>query len=71
MQAGAAQGMHTLDQNLADLVRTNKITFEVGLEKCIHVEEYNRLTGRTSRMNQGAAVISSAGNGMGMMGGGL
>ena len=72
MQAGAQHGMHTLDQNLAELVRTNKITFEVGLEKCIHVEEYNRLTGRTSRMNQGAAALSSAGNnGMGAMGGGL
>jgi len=72
MQAGAQQGMHTLDQNLADLVRVGKITFEVGLEKCLHVEDYNRLTGRTTRMNQGAAALSSAGNGMGStMGGGL
>jgi twitching motility protein PilT len=28
MQAGAKHGMHTLDQHLAELVRTHKITFE-------------------------------------------
>jgi len=70
MQAGAQQGMHTLDQNLADLVRVGKITFEVGLEKCLHIEDYNRLTGRTTRMNQGAAALRSAGNGMGSTTGG-
>jgi twitching motility protein PilT len=48
MQAGAAQGMNTLDQHLADLVKAGKITYETGLEKCHHVEDYNRLTGRFS-----------------------
>ena len=46
MQAGAQHGMHTLDQHLADLVRTRRITYEHGLEKCHHVEDYTRLTGR-------------------------
>ena len=46
MQAGAKHGMHTLDQHLAELVRVNKITYEHGLEKCHHVEDFNRLTGR-------------------------
>jgi twitching motility protein PilT len=46
MQAGGQHGMHTLDQHLADLVRTGKITWEHGLEKCHHVEDYRRLTGR-------------------------
>ncbi len=46
MQAGAKHGMHTLDQHLADLVRTRRITYEHGLEKCHHVEDYIRLTGR-------------------------
>lgn len=64
MQAGQQLGMHTLDQHLADLVRTNKISYEVGLEKCQHVEDYNRLTGRTTRMNQGAASLESVGNAM-------
>ncbi len=46
MQAGAQHGMHTLDQHLAELVRIGRITHEQGLEKCHHVEDYNRLTGR-------------------------
>ncbi len=58
MQAGASQGMHTMDQHLADLVKAAKITYEVGLEKCHHVEDFNRLVGRTSRMAQGAGSMS-------------
>src|SRR3954454_2605010 len=46
MQAGAKHGMHTMDQHLAELVRTGQITYEHGLEKCHHVEDYNRLLGR-------------------------
>jgi twitching motility protein PilT len=46
MQAGAKHGMHTLDQHLAELVRIQRITYEHGLEKCHHVEDFNRLTGR-------------------------
>jgi twitching motility protein PilT len=46
MQAGAQHGMHTMDQHLAELVRSAKITYEQGLEKCHHVEDFNRLAGR-------------------------
>ncbi|MEX0913463.1 MAG: type IV pilus twitching motility protein PilT [Demequina sp.] len=46
MQAGAKQGMHTIDQHLADLVRIGRISYESGLEKCHHVEEFNRLSGQ-------------------------
>jgi twitching motility protein PilT len=46
MQAGAQYGMHTLDQHLAELVRTRVITYEQGLEKCHHSEDFNRLIGR-------------------------
>ena len=46
MQAGAKHGMHTMDQHLADLVTKGRITYEVGLEKCHHVEDFNRLAGR-------------------------
>ena len=60
MQAGAAQGMHTLDQHLADLVRAGKVTYEAGLEKCHHVEDFNRLVGRTAKMSQGAAGMVNA-----------
>ncbi len=47
MQAGAQHGMHTMDQHLADLVRTRRISYEAGLEKCHHVEDFNRLCGRS------------------------
>lgn len=46
MQAGAQFGMHTLDQHLAELVKTRQITFEHGLEKCHAADEFRRLTGR-------------------------
>lgn len=45
MQAGAQHGMQTMDQNLADLVKARKITFEHGLEKCHHMDDFKRLTG--------------------------
>jgi twitching motility protein PilT len=46
LQAGAQHGMHTLDQHLADLVRSRRVSYEHGLERCHHVEDFNRLTGR-------------------------
>uniref|UniRef100_UPI0036F24A8D type IV pilus twitching motility protein PilT n=1 Tax=Cellulomonas timonensis TaxID=1689271 RepID=UPI0036F24A8D len=63
MQAGAQQGMHTMDQHLADLVKTGKITYEVGLEKCHHLEDFNRLLGRSGGPAQGAAATAGAGYG--------
>lgn len=71
MQAGAKQGMHTLDQHLAELVKTGKITYEVGLEKCHHLEDFNRLTGRFSGQAQGSTGMGDAmtmGNGAGIGG---
>jgi twitching motility protein PilT len=46
MQAGAQYGMHTLDQHLADLVLKGRISYETGVEKCHHIEDFNRLTGK-------------------------
>ena len=46
MQAGAKHGMATMDQHLAELVRRGKITYDAALEKCHHVEDFNRLCGR-------------------------
>ena len=46
MQAGAKHGMQTMDQHLADLVNKGRITYETGVEKCHHIEDFNRLTGR-------------------------
>jgi twitching motility protein PilT len=60
MQAGAKLGMHTMDQHLADLVRIGRVSYETGLEKCHHVEEFNRLTGRGSGVAQGATTAGNA-----------
>jgi len=46
MQAGAKFGMHTMDQHIAELVKSGRVTYETGLEKCHHVEDFNRLAGR-------------------------
>jgi twitching motility protein PilT len=46
MQAGAKHGMHTMDQHLAELVRSRQISYDHGLEKCHHAEDFNRLCGR-------------------------
>jgi twitching motility protein PilT len=46
MQAGAQHGMVTMDQSLAELVRRGLVSYEQGLEKCHHVEDFNRLVGR-------------------------
>jgi twitching motility protein PilT len=48
MQAGARHGMQTMDQALADLVRRGLIAYEQGLERCHHVEDFNRLSGRVA-----------------------
>lgn len=46
MQAGGAAGMVTMDQSLAELVKTNTITFELGVDRCTNVEDFSRLCGR-------------------------
>jgi twitching motility protein PilT len=46
LQAGGRHGMQTMDQSLADLVRRGRITYQQGLERCHHVEDFNRLCGR-------------------------
>jgi len=47
MQAGAKYGMQTMDQSLAALVKKGRIAYDVGLQICHHVEDYNRLAGRS------------------------
>ena len=48
MQAGGRHGMQTMDQSLADLVRRGYISYDKGLERCHHAEDYNRLYGRAA-----------------------
>ncbi len=46
LQAGAKHGMQTMDSHLAQLIKQGKITYDAALEKCHHVEDFNRLCGR-------------------------
>jgi len=46
MQAGARYGMRTMDQSLATLVSSGKISFEMGLQRCHDGRELARLLGR-------------------------
>ncbi len=46
LQAGAKHGMQTMDSHLAQLVKKNTITYDAALEKCHHVDDFNRLCGR-------------------------
>jgi twitching motility protein PilT len=46
LQAGAKYGMQTMDAHLAELVKQGRITYETGLEKSHHAEDFNRLCGR-------------------------
>ncbi len=47
LQAGAKFGMQTLDQNLSDLVKRGAITYETGMEKAHHADDFARMCGRT------------------------
>jgi twitching motility protein PilT len=46
MQAGGKYGMQVMDQHLAELVKTNKVRYEVALERAHKVEEFNRMVGK-------------------------
>ncbi len=39
-------GMQVMDQHLAELVKANEVTYDMGLERSHHPEEFNRLVGR-------------------------
>lgn len=43
MQAGRGKGMHTMDQHLADLVKSRTITYETALEKAHEIDGLDRL----------------------------
>ncbi len=45
MQAGGAYGMTTMDQTLAEMVRTRRISMKVAIERCSNVEDMRRLAG--------------------------
>jgi twitching motility protein PilT len=45
LQAGAKDGMQTLNRDLADLVRANRISYAVGLENCTNRDDFITLAG--------------------------
>lgn len=47
IQSGKKDGMTTMDQSLAELVRAHKVSYEAALERCNNVADFNRLSGRT------------------------
>ena len=66
MQAGAKHGMHTMDQHLAELVRSGRITYETAADRCHSVDELNRMLGR-GNAGGGTATGVAAASGMGGM----
>ena len=48
LQTGSRYGMHTLNQNLADLVHDGSISYEMAREKCSDLSELNQLLGRSA-----------------------
>jgi twitching motility protein PilT len=48
LQAGAKDGMQTLNAHLAALVRSGKISFEAGLETCSDKADFTTLCGSTA-----------------------
>jgi twitching motility protein PilT len=46
IQSGSGDGMHSFDQNLAERVRQQVITFEQALEFCHSATDFTRLAGR-------------------------
>ncbi|GAA4266389.1 type IV pilus twitching motility protein PilT [Frondihabitans peucedani] len=57
MQAGRDLGMHTMDQDLADLVNTGKVTLKAAMDKVHDAEGFHRLVTRTDTgASQGLAA---------------
>ena len=36
-----------MDQHLAEMVKRGRITYDTGIEKCHHADDFNRLCGRS------------------------
>jgi twitching motility protein PilT len=59
MQAGRAQGMHTMDQHLADLVNSGAVAYGAALEKVHDQEDFKRLVHRTGDHDTANAAFAS------------
>lgn len=57
LQSGAAQGMHTMDQHLAELVNSGEVAYEHAMEKVQDPETFNRLVTRRDLSSNAARSI--------------
>jgi len=55
LQSGAAMGMHTMDQHLAELVNGGEVAYEHAMEKVQDPETFNRLVTRRDLTNNAQA----------------
>jgi twitching motility protein PilT len=53
LQAGAKDGMQTLNSHLASLVKTGRISYDMGLEHCSNREDYDTLVGSSAQRGPG------------------
>lgn len=60
MQAGRGDGMHTMDQHLAELVDTGTITRRAALEKAHDLESISRLIQRTDTLTDSSSQAIAA-----------
>jgi twitching motility protein PilT len=68
MQAGGRFGMQTMDQSLANLVKSGQITQQLAYERCHDAEELNRLIGGAGA-SYGGGAVAPASAGISMDGG--
>ncbi|MPZ69630.1 MAG: PilT/PilU family type 4a pilus ATPase, partial [Actinobacteria bacterium] len=46
MQSGGKHGMQIMDAHLGEMVKSGVISYEIGLDRCHHAEEFKRLAGK-------------------------
>jgi len=59
LQAGRSQGMHTMDQHLADLVNSGAVSYGAALEKVHDLEDFTRLVHRTGDSDPAGATFAT------------
>jgi twitching motility protein PilT len=59
LQSGAAAGMHTMDQHLAELVNAGEVGYEAAMEKVQDPETFNRLVTRRDLSGAGTGAARS------------
>jgi twitching motility protein PilT len=66
MQAGGRFGMQTMDQSLADLVKSGKVSQQLAYERCHDAEELKRLIGSGgARYDTGYGAATATGAALG------